>query len=55
MLTQLLEGHEAIARTIALYLRHANDAHDEASADLLTARLNIHEKTAWMLRSMLDK
>lgn len=54
MIKQLLDGHEAVTRTVRSLFPHADDAHDEATADLLTARLNIHEKTAWMLRSLLE-
>ncbi len=53
MLRQLVEGHEAVARTARKVYPKANEAADEATSDLLTSRLQIHEKTAWMLRSML--
>lgn len=53
MVRQLVEGHEAVVRTIRGALPVAQKAHDEATVDLLVGRLGLHEKTAWMLRSML--
>jgi starvation-inducible DNA-binding protein len=53
MLRQLVEGHETVIRTAREVLVPADKANDQASIDLLTARLTIHEKTAWMLRSLL--
>jgi starvation-inducible DNA-binding protein len=53
MLADLVSGHEAVARTTRIALVAAETAGDQSSADLLTQRLQIHEKTAWMLRSML--
>jgi starvation-inducible DNA-binding protein len=55
MVRRLREGHEAVLRTIRAVLPAAQDTRDEASVNLLTARLEVHEKTAWMLRSMLEK
>ncbi len=54
MLLQLLEGHEAVARTARSVFPAAEKGDDQASIDLLTQRIRIHEKTAWMLRSMLQ-
>lgn len=54
MIRQLVEGHEAAARTIRAVFPAAEKAADEPTADLLTQRLQIHEKTAWMLRSLLE-
>ncbi|WP_353858670.1 Dps family protein [Azospirillum formosense] len=54
MLRQLVEGHEAVARTARKVFPTAEEANDQPTADLLTQRLQIHEKTAWMLRSMLE-
>ncbi len=54
MIEQLLEGHEAVARTARAVFPAAEKGGDEATADLLTQRIQIHEKTAWMLRSMLS-
>ncbi|UAW64213.1 DNA starvation/stationary phase protection protein [Mycoavidus sp. HKI] len=53
MIRQLVEGHEGVARTARKFFPVADDAHDEPTADLLTQRMQTHEKTAWMLRSML--
>lgn len=53
MIAQLLEGHEAVTRTARAAVPAAEKANDEASMDLLTQRLQLHEKTAWMLRSLL--
>ncbi len=54
MIQQLLEGHEAVARTARSIFPAAEKAGDEASLDLLTQRIQLHEKTAWMLRSLLS-
>jgi starvation-inducible DNA-binding protein len=43
-----------VARTARAVFPPAEKAGDEATCDLLTQRLQIHEKTAWMLRSLLD-
>jgi starvation-inducible DNA-binding protein len=53
MIRQLVAGHEAVARTARELFPTASEAGDEASADLLTQRIQLHEKTAWMLRSLL--
>lgn len=53
MMKQLLHGHEAVVKTIRSIYPLAEKGQDEASLDLLTQRLQIHEKTAWMLRSLL--
>ncbi|NKD77378.1 DNA starvation/stationary phase protection protein [Haematospirillum sp. H1815] len=53
MIAQLVKGHEAVARTARDVFPLAEDARDESTTDLLTQRLQVHEKTAWMLRSML--
>lgn len=54
MIADLMHGHEAVTRTARSVFAAADAAHDESTADLLTQRLQIHEKTAWMLRSMLS-
>lgn len=54
MLRQLVEGHEAVARTARAVFPAAEAGNDESTIDVLTQRLQIHEKTAWMLRSMLE-
>lgn len=55
MIRQLIEGHEAVARAARDAFSIADDVKDESTADLLTQRLQIHEKTAWMLRASLNK
>ncbi|WP_199154662.1 Dps family protein [Chromobacterium sp. ASV23] len=55
MIRQLVEGHETICRTARSIFEVVERASDEPSADLLTQRLQVHEKTAWMLRSLLEK
>jgi starvation-inducible DNA-binding protein len=55
MIRQLVDGQEAVARTARTVFPSAEKAGDEPTADLLTQRLQIHEKTAWMLRSLLSK
>ncbi|MBT9313507.1 Dps family protein [Leptothoe kymatousa] len=54
MITLLVEGQEAVARTAREVFAIADEANDEPTADLLTQRLQIHEKNAWMLRSLLQ-
>ncbi|MFM7264242.1 MAG: Dps family protein [Cyanobium sp.] len=54
MVRELVLGHEAVARTIRAVFIAADEAGDQPTADLLTQRLQIHEKTAWMLRSLLE-
>lgn len=53
MIRQLVIGQETVARTAREAFRAAEAASDESTADLLTQRMQIHEKNAWMLRSML--
>lgn len=55
MIKELVAGHEAVCRTARSVFPAAETASDEATADLLTQRLQLHEKTAWMLRSLLEK
>jgi starvation-inducible DNA-binding protein len=54
MIKELVAGHEAVCRTARSVFPAAESAADEATADLLTQRLQLHEKTAWMLRSLLE-
>lgn len=54
MIRQLVTDHEIVARTAREVFTTADEAHDEPTADLLTERMQLHEKTAWMLRSMLQ-
>lgn len=53
MVEELLDGHETVIRTIRTAFPHAEEANDQTTMDLLTQRLDVHEKTAWMLRSIL--
>lgn len=54
MVAHLIKGHDAVARTARALLPAADEANDQPTLDLLTQRLDIHEKTAWMLRSLLE-
>lgn len=54
MIRQLVAGHESVIRTAREVFPAATSAEDQATLDLLTRRLEIHEKTAWMLRSLLE-
>lgn len=53
MLKELMQDHETLIATARKALEVADEAGDEASADLITQRLGAHEKFAWMLRSTL--
>ena len=53
MLRELVAGQEAVVRTARSVFPLVDKANDEPSADLLTQRMQVHEKTAWMLRSLL--
>ena len=55
MIAELIAGQEAVARTARSVLPLADKANDQPTLDLLTQRLDIHEKNAWMLRSLLKK
>ena len=55
MIQLLVEGQEAVVRTARSIFPSAEKVGDEPTADLLTQRMQTHEKTAWMLRSMLEK
>ena len=54
MIALLVEGQEAVVRTARSIFPSVERANDEPTADLLTQRMQVHEKTAWMLRSMLE-
>ena len=54
MIRILVEGQEAVVRTARSLYSVVEKASDEATADLLTQRIQLHEKTAWMLRSLLE-
>ena len=55
MVRHLVSAQEATARTARKLLPLVNDCDDQPTADLLTQRLDVHEKTAWMLRSLLEE
>ena len=55
MVRHLMEAQEATARTARKLFPVVDAANDQPTADLLTQRLEIHEKTAWMLRSLLEE
>jgi starvation-inducible DNA-binding protein len=54
MIRQLVAAQEATARTARSLFPVVEKANDQPTMDLLTQRLEIHEKTAWMLRSLLE-
>lgn len=54
MIRQLVEGQEAVVRTAREVLPVAEKAGDQPTVDLLSARMEVHEKNAWMLRSLLE-
>jgi starvation-inducible DNA-binding protein len=55
MIRQLVEGQEIVAKTARSLFTIVEKANDQPTADLLTQRMQIHEKNAWMLRSLLEK
>lgn len=55
MIADLLKGHETVVRTARSVVELSANASDEVTVDLLTQRMESHEKTAWMLRSMLEQ
>jgi starvation-inducible DNA-binding protein len=54
MIKSLIKAHETVIRTAREIFPQAESANDQVSLDLLTQRLDTHEKTAWMLRSLLE-
>ncbi|MFW9606564.1 MAG: Dps family protein [Pseudomonas sp.] len=54
MIKQLVAGQEAVVRTARSLFPTVEKVSDEPTADLLTQRMQVHEKTAWMLRSLLE-
>ena len=54
MIRELVEGQEAVVRTCRTLFPAVDEANDEPTADLLTTRMQTHEKNAWMLRSLLE-
>jgi starvation-inducible DNA-binding protein len=55
MIAQLVKGHEAVVRTARGVFPAVEKASDQPTADLLTQRMQVHEKTAWMLRALLEQ
>jgi starvation-inducible DNA-binding protein len=55
MIRLLVEGQEAVVRTARSIFPIVEEVNDEPTADLLTQRMQVHEKTAWMLRSLLEE
>jgi starvation-inducible DNA-binding protein len=55
MIKQLVEGNEAVVRSARKVFPVAEKGADEATCDLLTQRIQLHEKNAWMLRSLLEE
>jgi len=53
MIEEAVQGHEQVIKTIRTIFESAEAAKDQTTMDVLTQRLDIHEKTAWMLRSLL--
>jgi len=54
MIRLLVEAHETVARTARRVFKIAETVSDQPTCDLLTQRMQVHEKTAWMLRSLLE-
>jgi len=54
MILDLVKGHESVVRTARGIFPLVDEVNDEATADLLTQRIQLHEKTAWMLRSLIE-
>ena len=54
MIKQLVEGHETVVRTARSVLSATDQADDEVTAGLMADRMDVHEKTAWMLRSLIE-
>ncbi|TCB50089.1 DNA starvation/stationary phase protection protein [Acinetobacter sp. ANC 4779] len=55
MVKLLVNAHETVARTARGIFSNVEKANDQPTADMLTQRLDVHEKTAWMLRSLLEE
>ncbi len=55
MIQILVDGHQATARSARSLFPVADEAGDQATADLATQRVAVHEKAAWMLRALLDE
>jgi starvation-inducible DNA-binding protein len=55
MIEELVRGHETVVRVARELFALTDKAADEATADLLTQRIQLHEKTSWMLRALLER
>jgi starvation-inducible DNA-binding protein len=55
MIRQLVDGNEVLVRTMREAVKVADDLDDFPTADMLTTRMEVHEKNAWMLRSFLEQ
>lgn len=55
MLRQLVDGNEILIRTLRTSVKVADELDDFPTADMLTTRMEVHEKNAWMLRSFLEQ
>ena len=55
MVSLLVNAHETVARTARSLFSLVDEVNDQPTADLITQRLEVHEKTAWMLRSLLEE
>ncbi len=54
MVKRAVDGQETVVRTVREVFKMVDAANDEATADLLTRRMQVHEKNAWMLRSLIN-
>lgn len=55
MIRQLVDGNETLIRTLRAGVKIADELDDYPTADMLTTRMEVHEKNAWMLRSFLEQ
>jgi starvation-inducible DNA-binding protein len=55
MIRQLVDGNETLIRTLRAGVKVADELDDYPTADMLTTRMEVHEKNAWMLRSFLEQ
>ncbi|MGR4870622.1 Dps family protein [Variovorax sp. LARHSF232] len=55
MVRVLVKGHETVSRIAREFIPVAQEAGDDPTADMLTARCTVHDQTAWMLRSLLEE
>jgi starvation-inducible DNA-binding protein len=55
MIRQLVDGNETLIRTLRAGVKVADEIDDYPTADMLTTRMEVHEKNAWMLRSFLEQ